>query len=243
MFVRDSLQATQFWRMAAHEPEIVDNVSDVSSLHEDEQQEHPRQQAPPYRDHLKPQISTQQYVSPNPREEKQRRDLSSPGFAKRLETHPLGVWLVLLYSFAVIFSWTVTCFLSHRPIGSSEDWNGADPTYNDQSGQIWRESYAYSDHWRQAAAIGSAIVNALSIPVTSAICARATAVYCQRRSNARQPSLTLRQTLALADKGWTDLGVISTLMRPSTSRKIRSGLLLVSLGIVGLGNDEFILYP
>ena len=230
--------------MAQHERRASDDFSEVSSLHEGMSQEVSRQEAPPEPDHLKSHLSTRQYESPDPTnstqtslgKEQQRDDQSNLGFAKPLDTQFLGFWLMLLYIFAAIVSWTVTCILSYRPIALPGSIGGL--SYDDQSGTIYSKNWTYSERWRQAASIGSAVVAAVGIPVTSAICAKATAVYCERRSKAQRPSLTLRQTIALADHGWSDLGVIRNLFRPSTSRRTRSRLLVVSTGLAGLGKNS-----
>ena len=66
---------------------------------------------------------------------------------------------MLIYSFVVILSWIITCVLTFQPIGV--------PTY-----------IKITDNWRKAASVGQSIVAVISIPVTSAVCAKAAAVYC-----------------------------------------------------------------
>ena len=60
------------------------------------------------------------------------------------------------------------------------------------------------------------------------------------KSNGKPPSLTMRQTLALADKGWSDLGVIWDLIHPTGRRRTSSPLLLFSVCLVGIGNNVFL---
>ncbi len=107
--------------------------------------------------------------------------------------------------------------------------------YYDQSKYTTKSQWESSGRWRRAANIASAIVASISIPVTSAICAKAASVYCQRKSDESQPSLTLRQSLALADKGWSDLTVLRDVLNPKTSHQTRTSLLIVSISLVGLG--------
>ena len=147
--------------------------------------------------------------------------------AGEVKKHSLALWLILSYAFIAILSWTITCVLCYQPIGI--------PTYFDQSGNYSRSHYETTDNWRKAASVGQSIIGVISIPVTSAICAKAAAVYCQTRSNAQAPSLTLRQMLALADKGWSDSATLLDLIRPSTSRRTRSPLLILSAGLVAIG--------
>lgn len=137
---------------------------------------------------------------------------------------------MLCYSVVAILSWTVTCVLCYRPIGA--------PSYYDQSGTTYRAQWEISDIHRRVVSVLSSIIGSVGIPVTSAICAKAAAVHCQRTSDVRKPSLTLRQTLALADKGWSDLAVLLNVLRPGTSRRTRSPLLILSAFLVGLGKES-----
>ena len=153
--------------------------------------------------------------------------LTRDGIAGEAKKHRLALWLILLYAFVAILSWTITCILCYRPIGV--------PTYFDQFGNFTRTHYETTDNWRKAASIGLSVLGVISIPVTSAICAKAATVYCQRRSDDKAPSLSLRQMLALADKGWSDTATLLDVVRPSTSRRTRSPLLILSAGLVAIG--------
>ena len=157
--------------------------------------------------------------------EKQR--LTQDGVAGELKKHTLALYLILVYAFIAILSWSITCVLSFQPIGV--------PTYFDQTGNYSQSHYETTDNWRKAASVGQSVVGVISIPVTSAICAKAVAVYCQRKSDAKAPSLSLRQMLVLADKGWTDFATLLNVVTPSSSRKTRSPLLILSAGLVAIG--------
>ena len=162
------------------------------------------------------------------REDQLRREkLVDQGLARELQHHYLATRLLLSFAFLAIFSWTVTCVLCYRPINV--------PSYYDQVRTVTKTQWDNNDRWRKAANVISTIVGSISIPVTSAICAKAAAVHCQRRSDGKPPPLSLRQTLALADKGWSDFGVLRSLLTPKTTHQTRSPLLLVSIGLVGLG--------
>ena len=102
--------------------------------------------------------------------EKQR--LTQDGVAGELKKHTLAIYLILIYAFIAILSWSMTCVLSFKPIGV--------PTYFDQSGNYSKFHYETTDNWRKIASVGRSIVGVISIPVTSAICAKAVAVYCQQ---------------------------------------------------------------
>ena len=153
--------------------------------------------------------------------------LTRDGVAGEARKHRLALWLILLYAFVAILSWTITCILCYRPIGV--------PTYFDQFGNYTRSHYETTDNWRKAASVGLSILGVISIPVTSAICAKAATVYCQRRSDDKAPLLSLRQMLALADKGWSDSATLLDVVRPSTSRRTRSPLLILAAGLVAIG--------
>ncbi len=155
-----------------------------------------------------------------PQHDKEEGSGSGPIFAEPLERQPWALWLLSLYAIAAVPSWAVTGWLSFRPIGISayDDVQTAEyPSLAD---------WDHNDRWRRAANIGLSIVAAVGIPVTSAICAKATVIYCQMKSKGKPPSLTMRQTMALADKGWSDLSVIWDLMHPTRRRRTRSPLLL-----------------
>lgn len=95
-----------------------------------------------------------------------------------------------------------------------------------------------TDNWRKAANVGQSIVAVISIPVTSAVCAKAAAVYCQRRPDVPGRTLTLKQMLVLADKGWSNIRTLSDVARPKASRNTRSPLLLVSAGLMAIGKSS-----
>lgn len=88
--------------------------------------------------------------------------------------------------------------------------------------------YETTDDWCKAARVGQSIGGVISIPVTSAVCAKAVTVFCQSVLDANIPLLSLRQMLVLADKGWTDLATLLNMVRPSTSRRMGSPLLILS---------------
>ena len=145
--------------------------------------------------------------------EKQR--LIQTGIARVPKTHTLSLSLIFVYAFILPScpGPSGTCLLSYQPIGV--------PTYFDQSGKYSESQYETTEDWHKAARVGQSIGGVISIPVTSAICAKALADYCQRISDAKTPSSSLRQMLVLADKGSTDLATPLNVVRPSTSRRTR----------------------
>ena len=111
--------------------------------------------------------------------------------------------------FAAIFSWTVTCILHFHPLGASI-------CYDSQNARQPSTLYRKSEDFRRAAGVGFTVMNAIAIPTTSAIVARA-AVLFRRRSSANAPSLTLRQLLVLVDRGRVGRGYIREILRKKSS--------------------------
>lgn len=141
----------------------------------------------------------------------ERQKLIAQGLTSELQRHELAVWLMLAFAFLAIFSWTVTWVVSYRPIGPRS-------YYYYPEIYVSKEQRKSSDRRRVAANIASAIVALISIPVTSSVCANAAAVYYQRKSDGKRPPLTLHQTMALADEGWSDLAILRNFVRPKPSR-------------------------
>ncbi|KAI9872263.1 MAG: hypothetical protein M1830_001848 [Pleopsidium flavum] len=75
----------------------------------------------------------------------------------------------------------------------------------------------------------------ITIPITSSVCAKAAAIYAQQHPGARKAKMTMRQLLALADKGWTDLRILSSLLLGGDSQRVRSHFLFFAAGLCGLG--------
>jgi hypothetical protein len=92
--------------------------------------------------------------------------------------------------------------------------------------------FAKSERYLRAARTVQALVSVLTIPLTSAVCSQAAVVYIQRKRGDKRP--TLRQSMALADKGWTDLELLKNLIFGGWN-KYRSSLLLFAVFLHLLG--------
>ena len=159
-----------------------------------------------------------------------RRDVSNKlDRGSKVESHSLVLWLFLLYAVVAIFAWTVTCVLCFHPIGI--------PTWTDQWGNYSSSSYSRSDRIRGVANVGLSIISTTGIPLTSAITARAAVPYCQRNKDSDKPALTMRQMLALADKGWTGIEYFRDILRPSKTKRVVTPLLIYAVGLVGVGES------
>lgn len=155
----------------------------------------------------------QHYDQPRKNQQSANQRLIQAGSDGNLSKRTSAKWLISTYAFVVILSWIITCVLIYQPIGI--------PIYFDQTGNYSRSHYRIADDWRKAVNVGQSIVAVISITVTSAVCAEAAAMYCQRRSDDKGRTLTLKQMLALADKGWSDTRTLLDLAKPRTSRNPR----------------------
>ena len=145
--------------------------------------------------------------------------------AKKFERHTLSLWLASAFAIVSILIWAITCTLSYKPIQFK--------TYFDTSGLYTRTQYEENDWWRRVSRVGLQVLGTLSIPLTSSTCASAVVVYCQQSSIKSQPTMSLRQTLVLADKGWLDLNTWMNLCGPMR-RRIRTPLLILSMLLCGI---------
>lgn len=99
--------------------------------------------------------------------------------------------LTLFYAALAIFAWAVTSFLALGPVSAK--------SYGPFKFSGGLRGY---EGWYRAARIVQSIVSVSAIPLTSAVCSAAAAVFVQQRGPST--NLTLRQLLTLADKGWSD---------------------------------------
>lgn len=180
-------------------------------------------------------------TSQNPSNHEMHRTKIVFDHPKMLRRHTMALWLVSTFAALTIFAWTITCVLCYKPIQFG--------TYYDRTGRYTRKQYDDNNRWKKLSRVLMSLLSNISIPLTSAICARAVAVYCQCCSKLRKPKLTMRQMLALADKGWTDTSVLSGLLIPYANRRMGSPLLILSALLCGLGRIKssllwhFILRP
>ena len=152
--------------------------------------------------------------------------------SKELKRHTMSLWLASAFAIASIFIWAITCTLSYKPVQFE--------TYFDTTGKFSRGQFEQNDQWRRVSRVGLQVLGTLSIPLTSTICARAVVVYCQRSSNKKQPAISMRQTLVLADKGWLDPSTWMNLFGP-IGGSIYSPLLILSILLCVVGKDLLLL--
>jgi hypothetical protein len=146
------------------------------------------------------------------------------------------VVLVLLYSGAALYAWVIICILTHRPINGIgygiDQLNSPYPRLGFSISENLNQFFDKSERYLRAARVVQSLVSVVTIPLTSAVCSQAAVVYIQRKRWRNGP--TLRQSMALADKGWTDIDLITKLILGGW-RKYSSALLLLGLFLHLLG--------
>ncbi|KAJ5175919.1 uncharacterized protein N7482_001796 [Penicillium canariense] len=159
-----------------------------------------------------------------------------PSVPLRRTVYP--VFLVLLYSGAALYAWVIICILTHRPIGGIgyglDQLNStlAHPHLGISVPKYLNDFFDKSERYLRAARVVQSLVSVVTIPLTSAVCSQAAVVYTQRKRWRNGP--TLRQSMALADKGWTDIDLIRRLILGGW-KKYSSTLLLLGLFLHLLG--------
>ncbi|KAJ5190287.1 uncharacterized protein N7498_009272 [Penicillium cinerascens] len=159
-----------------------------------------------------------------------------PSVPLRRTVYP--VLLVLLYSGAALYAWVIICILTHRPIGGisyGPDQLNRTLTHSPTDiiePQYLNKIFDKSERYLRAARVVQSLVSVVTIPLTSAVCSQAAVVYIQRKRWRNGP--TLRQSMALADKGWSDIDLIRKLILGGW-KKYSSLLLLLGLFLHLLG--------
>lgn len=146
--------------------------------------------------------------------------LSSKERAKRssvpsdtLRRAPHILILALLYAAIALFGWTVHCILTRRPIGAKSYYTNFHTTTG-----WWdylygaRTSFGQTDRYLRAAGFCQSLAGVLTIPLTSMVCSCAAVAFLQQHTKQSWRSLTLRQSMALADKGWNDPVLITKII-------------------------------
>ncbi|KAE8140900.1 hypothetical protein BDV38DRAFT_279876 [Aspergillus pseudotamarii] len=144
----------------------------------------------------------------------------------------------MLYGAAALYAWVIICILVQRPIGGQgygPDASDSMLTHPGDGTTLIEDldaSFARSERYLRAARIVQSLVSVLTIPLTYTVCSQAAVVYIQQRRGDNQP--TLRQSMALADKGWTDIDLLTKFVFGGW-KKYKSGLILFRLFLHLLG--------
>lgn len=163
--------------------------------------------------------------------------------AEALKRYPLIVVFTICYTAVAAVAWGLLCVMAQRPIHGSTyglDLNSTNYGYGSTPplGQRrYQDLFITNERYLRAVRILQSGVSVLTIPLTSAVCSRAAVVFAQRRlshGTGFNGHITMRQTMALADRGWTDLSIIAKLLfgkwRQYGSRFLLLALVLNTIG-------------
>ena len=150
------------------------------------------------------------------------------------------VLVVSIYASLALTTWILICILTFRPLTTARyGYNALElrssPVRSNTISALGDPLYAKyvkSEAIYRAARTVQSVITVLTIPLTSAVCSAAAVVFAQSKTNARR--LTMRQTMALADKGWTDPATIAKLVT-GRGKQLGSPLLAFALFLVFLG--------
>lgn len=135
-----------------------------------------------------------------------------------LKRTPFILILALLYTTITLFSWTVLCTLTNRPFGTrnyNTDLHSVDGLDDYEKGT---RSFGQNERILRAARFCQSLASVLTIPLTSMVCSCAAVAFLQQRNKQNWRNLTLRQSMALADKGWNDPVLITKLITGGRKR-------------------------
>ena len=123
-----------------------------------------------------------------------------------------SVVLVSIYSTFSILGWTSIAIMSFRPLTTRayQPTPGYYKEYITSNIDDQRQKYLMNDRLYRNLGILQSILAVITIPVTSAVCTKAAVIFMQRTNHPRR--LTMRQMMALADKGWTHSYIVSGLI-------------------------------
>ena len=125
------------------------------------------------------------------------------------------IWLLALYIPLLLLPWIFTCILNFRPISTK--------TYISHEGLNTPAQFRANDNWQKAIRVFNSILSLVTIPVISAILAQAAVAYTQKQKSSKR--LTLRQTFALADRGWSDITILLDFLAGDADKKLGSSFL------------------
>jgi hypothetical protein len=155
------------------------------------------------------------------------------------------VLVVSIYANLALTAWILVCVLTFRPLTTARyGYNALEPGsvsiltrypyalwLPDRSDPL-HAKYVKSEAIYRAARTVQSVITVLTIPLTSAVCSAAAVVFAQSKTKGRR--LTMRQMMALADKGWSDPTTIAKLVT-GRGKQLSSSLLTCALLLVLLG--------
>ena len=156
--------------------------------------------------------------------------MSSPP-TQHLHRQAYIIWLVLVYAAMLVTAWSILIVTSRHPIGRSSYG-----CFDSKSYCRWSSSWLASQNARTTQYINNAqtllsAVSLLTIPLTSAVCAAAVIPWWQEAGQ----SMSLRQVITLADKGWTSPYIYYRLLTPSGWKRYGSSFVALALLLHAIG--------
>lgn len=167
-----------------------------------------------------------------------KKELERDSPSTTLHRSPYILFLVLIYTFLILFAWVITCILVSRPIttGHYGIYMGNDSTGGYPSAVGSHTLYVDNEHWYRAVRVIQAIVSTLTIPLASAVCSAGAVVFTQKGK--RENTLSLRQLMVLATSGWADIPTYWNLtpgVRKNGWKRYGSSFLFLAILLNALG--------
>lgn len=167
-----------------------------------------------------------------------------------LKRYPFIVLLTICYITVTAGAWGLMCVIIQRPINGSTyglELNSTNYLYGSKpqfGHHPYQNLFITNERYLKTVRILQSGVSVLTIPLTSAVCSRAAVVFAQRRlsQGTGRGRITLRQTMALADKGWTDPSIIAKLLFGKW-RQYGSQFLLLALTLNTIGEVSLEIFP
>ena len=139
-----------------------------------------------------------------------------------------SICLLACYLPFLVVPWVLTCILAIRPPSL--------PSYYNQMGQYGSNLWLVILFWMELIRILNSIASLITVPILSALLAQGAVVYTQRRK--LKQALSLRQTFALADRGWSDLPILWNAMFGGESAGTSSKYLWLAAGLLTLSTFD-----
>jgi len=192
--------------------------------------------APPYR--ARSTSDTRQSPTPSSQpfnftDDTSHRQIRSSQASTTLHRSTYIVGIVIIYSALSLVSWGVICILTERPLTGGRYGYMSNAAERQVSRRARDTDYAANERWYQAMRVIQAIVGVLTIPITSAVCSSAAAAFAQYSK--LSAGLSMRQLIALADRGWTDPRTFLRLMSWNGFRRSGSMFLVLAIALNILG--------
>lgn len=138
------------------------------------------------------------------------------------------LFILIFYLPLLIVPWTLLCIMRYRPLSAT--------IYVDNTGKNTPHDFQINERWQTAINVMNAIAAVLTVPVTSLLLAEAAVVWLQQGDASKpKPPVSLAHFFDLADRGWTDIGVLRReLTRSGNTNDVagRNWFLLCAAGFI-----------